>query len=147
MIGQSIDRFSRKSLLLRIPFKKQMLEGVHVMKGRQKLFWFLLAIYMPFIGVMMTNYLIPIYISDVLKVNASVYTIKRMIYGIGAVLAGISIPFLMKYVKTEISIVITMCIYVISITGMIVESSVVMLYGLSIFMQLEMREQGLYAMC
>ena len=39
----------------------------------------------------------------------------------------------MKYVKTEVSIVMTMCIYVISITAMIIEPSVIFLYGLAIF--------------
>ena len=103
------------------------------MKKRPKLFWFLLATYMPFIGVMMANYLIPVYISDILKANASVYAIEGMMYGVGAVVAGICIPIIMKYVKTEVSIVMTMCIYVISITAMIIEPSVIFLYGLAIF--------------
>lgn len=88
---------------------------------------------MPFIGVMMANYLIPVYISDILKASASVYAIEGMMYGVGAVIAGISIPIMMRYVKTEVSIVITMFIYVISITVMIVEPSIIMLYGLVIF--------------
>lgn len=96
---------------------------------------------MPFIGVMMANYLIPVYISDILKANASVYAIEGMMYGVGAVVAGICIPLIMKYVKTEVSIVMTMCIYVISITAMIIEPSVIFLYGLAIFMRLEMRGQ------
>ena len=54
-------------------------------------------------------------------------------YGVGAVVAGICIPLIMKYVKTEVSIVMTMCIYVISITAMIIEPSVMLLYGLAIF--------------
>ena len=62
-------------------------------------------------------------------------------YGVGAVVAGICIPLIMKYVKTEVSIVMTMFIYVISITAMIIEPSVIFLYGLAIFKQLEMRVQ------
>ena len=54
-------------------------------------------------------------------------------YGVGAVVAGICIPLIMKYVKTEVSIVMTMFIYVISITAMIIEPSVLFLYGLAIF--------------
>lgn len=54
-------------------------------------------------------------------------------YGVGAVLAGISIPIMMKYVKIETSIVMTMLTYVISITVMIVEPSVMLLYALAIF--------------
>ncbi|WP_242221695.1 MFS transporter [Bacillus cereus group sp. BfR-BA-01380] len=115
------------------PFVKQIFEGVHFMKQRKRLFWFLFATYMPFIGVMMTNYLMPVYISDVLKANGSVYGTEGMMYGIGAMLAGIGIPILMKYVKTEVSIVFTMLIYTISITVMIIQPSVYLLYGLAIF--------------
>ena len=71
----------------KITFKKQLFEGIRFMKKRPKLFWFLLATYMPFIGVMMANYLIPVYISDILKANASVYAIEGMMYGVGAVVA------------------------------------------------------------
>ena len=88
---------------------------------------------MPFIGVMMANYLIPVYISDILKANASVYAKQSMMYGVGAVIAGISIPLIMKYVKTEVSIVMTMGIYIISITAMVIEPSIMLLYGLAIF--------------
>lgn len=103
------------------------------MKGRRKFFWFLLATYMPFIGVMMANYLIPVYISDVVKESGSVYAVEGMMYGIGAILAGISIPILMKYVQTEVSIVLTMFVYTISITVMLIEPSVLLLYGLAVF--------------
>ncbi|MDM5154820.1 MFS transporter [Bacillus sp. DX1.1] len=117
----------------KVTFKKQMFEGIHFMKGRRKFFWFLLATYMPFIGVMMANYLIPVYISDVVKESGSVYAVEGMMYGIGAILAGISIPILMKYVQTEVSIVLTMFVYTISITVMLIEPSVLLLYGLAVF--------------
>jgi MFS family permease len=116
-----------------VTFKKQMFEGIHFLKGRPKFFWFLLATYMPFIGVMMGNYLIPVYISDILKESASVYATEGMMYGIGAVLAGVGIPIMMKYMNLETSIVLTMFIYAISITAMIIEPSVLMLYGLAVF--------------
>ena len=90
-----------KEVKRKITFKKQLFEGIHFMKKRPKLFWFLLATYMPFIGVMMANYLIPVYISDILKANASVYAIEGTMYGVGAVVAGICIPLIMKYVKQK----------------------------------------------
>lgn len=117
----------------KVTFKKQLFEGVHFMKGRPKFFWFLLATYMPFIGVMMGNYLIPVYISDILKESGSIYAVEGMMYGIGAILAGVGIPMIMKHVKIEVSILLTMLVYTISITVMIVEPSVLMLYGLAIF--------------
>lgn len=122
-----------KEVKKKVTFKKQLFEGIHFMQKRPKFFWFLLATYMPFIGVMMANYLIPVYISDILKASASVYAIEGMMYGVGAVLAGIGIPIMMKYIKIEVSIVMTMLIYVISITAMIIEPSVMLLYGLAIF--------------
>ncbi|MED1304467.1 MFS transporter [[Bacillus thuringiensis] serovar konkukian] len=128
-----IPYVKKKEVKRKITFKKQLFEGIHFMKKRPKLFWFLLATYMPFIGVMMANYLIPVYISDILKANASVYAIEGTMYGVGAIVAGICIPLIMKYVKTEVSIVMTMFIYVISITAMIIEPSVMLLYGLAIF--------------
>ncbi|PGZ09391.1 MFS transporter [Bacillus cereus] len=128
-----IPYVKKKEVKGKVTFKKQLFEGIYFMKKRPKFFWFLLATYMPFIGVMMANYLIPVYISDILKASASVYAIEGMMYGVGAVIAGISIPILMKYVKTEVSIVMTMLIYVISITAMIIEPSVMLLYGLAIF--------------
>ncbi|OAJ99099.1 MFS transporter [Bacillus wiedmannii] len=128
-----IPYVKKKEVKRKVTFKKQLFEGIHFMQKRPKFFWFLLATYMPFIGVMMANYLIPVYISDLLKASASVYAIEGMMYGVGAVLAGIGIPIMMKYIKIEVSIVMTMLIYVISITAMIIEPSVMLLYGLAIF--------------
>lgn len=48
-------------------FWNKMTEGCRYMKARPLLFCFLLASFMPFIGVMMTNYLHPIYITDVMN--------------------------------------------------------------------------------
>lgn len=123
----------KTNVIEKVPLKKQVLEGIHFMKGRPKFFWFLLATYMPFIGVMMGNYLIPVYISDILKASGSVYAVEGMMYGVGAIVAGVGIPIMMKYVKIEISILLTMFFYTISITAMVIEPSVLMLYSLAIF--------------
>jgi MFS family permease len=97
-------------------FWTKMTEGYHYMKVRPLLFWFLLASLMPFIGVMMTNYLHPIYITDVLKKDSSVYGIQSMVYGIGAALAGAIVPLWLRKIGTEISITITVFMYAIAIT-------------------------------
>jgi MFS family permease len=97
-------------------FWTKMAEGYHYMKARPLLFWFLLASFMPFIGVMMTNYLHPIYITAVLKEDSSVYGIQSMVYGIGAALAGAVVPMLLRKIGTEISITITVFMYAIAIT-------------------------------
>lgn len=93
-----------------------MTEGCRYMKACPLLFWFLLASFMPFIGVMMTNCLHPIYITDVLKEDSSVYGIQSMVYGIGAALAGAVVPLLLRRIGTEISITITVFMYAMAMT-------------------------------
>ncbi|WP_240371544.1 MFS transporter [Anoxybacteroides rupiense] len=97
-------------------FREKMLEGYRYMKERPSLFWFLLASFMPFIGVMMTNYLHPIYIADVLKQGSSVYGIQSMVYGIGAAIAGLVTPILLKRMAIERSVALSVGIYAVSIT-------------------------------
>jgi MFS family permease len=97
-------------------FWMKLTEGYRYMKNRPKLFFFLMASFMPFIGVMVTNYLFPVYLSDVLKVDGSIYGAQNMIYGVGAVLAGFLIPFLANKFGNENSIVFTALIYTIGIS-------------------------------
>ncbi|MHC0036852.1 MFS transporter [Pseudoneobacillus sp. C159] len=96
-------------------FGQKLTEGYRYMKLRPKLFLFLLASFVPFIGVMVTNYLFPVYLVDVLKVEGSIYGAQSMVYGIGAVLAGIMIPYMVKKFGNENSIVITTLLYTVGI--------------------------------
>jgi MFS family permease len=89
----------------------KLTEGYRYMTKRPKLFLFLLASFVPFIGVMVTNYLFPIYLVDVLKVDSSIYGAQSMVYGVGAVIAGIFIPILSKRLGNENSIIITTFFY------------------------------------
>jgi MFS family permease len=96
-------------------FWKKISEGYIYMKSRPVLFLFLLASFMPFIGVMVTNYLFPVYISDILHGDGSVYGLHEMVYGIGAAFAGILIPLMLQKLSTEWSIAITVLIYTIAL--------------------------------
>lgn len=58
------------------------------------MFIILLFSTMPFIGVMVTNYLFPVYLADVLETSGSVYGIQSMVYASGAVVAGMIVPFI-----------------------------------------------------
>ncbi len=99
-----------------VSFWQKMTEGYHYMRAHPSLFWFLLASLMPFIGVMMTNYLHPIYIANVLKEDGSVYGMQSMIYGLGAAFAGFAVPLLVKRIGTEASIAMTVFLYAFGIT-------------------------------
>ncbi|QOR67275.1 MFS transporter [Cytobacillus suaedae] len=115
------------------PFLTKMLGGYHYMKKQPVLFWFLLASFMPFIGIMVTNYVFPIYVEDILKADASVFGTHSMIYGIGAVLAGIFIPILLSKVETRLSIVLTVALFTISITMFIFFPYIPVFYLLTVF--------------
>jgi MFS family permease len=105
----------------------KLTEGYRYMKSRPKLFLFLLASFVPFIGVMVTNYLFPVYLVDVLKVDGSTYGAQSMVYGIGAVLAGIMIPLFAKKWGNENSVLVTTFLYTIGIS-LIVFTKVVPVY-------------------
>jgi MFS family permease len=105
-------------------FWSKLTEGYRYMKDRPKLFLFLLASFVPFIGVMVTNYLFPVYLVDVLKVEGSIYGAQSMVYGIGAVLAGFMIPLFAKKFGNENSIMITTFLYTIGISFIIFTKTV-----------------------
>lgn len=68
------------------------LAGFSFMKQHMKLTICIFALTVPFISLMVGNYLRPVYIQSTLNAEASVYGFSTMIYSVGAVLAGILIP-------------------------------------------------------
>jgi MFS family permease len=114
-------------------FWKKISEGYFYMKTRPVLFLFLLASFMPFIGVMVTNYLFPIYISEILHGDGSVYGMKEMVYGIGAAFAGILIPLILRKISIEWSIVLTVAIYTMALIMYSFIPSIPIFYLLTIF--------------
>ena len=86
------------------------------MLARPAVFIFLLFSFMPFIGVMLTNYLFPVYLVDVLEADASVYGIEGMIYAIGAVIAGVFVPTLSSKFGNEKTIIFGILVYTIAIS-------------------------------
>jgi MFS family permease len=107
-------------------FWLKLTEGYRYMRNRPVLFLFLLASFVPFIGVMVTNYLFPVYLVDVLKVEGSTYGAQSMVYGIGAVIAGLIIPVFAKKFGNERSIVVTTFLYTIGISLIIFTRAVPM---------------------
>lgn len=96
--------------------KSQVSEGLRYMLARPSVFIFLLFSFMPFIGVMLTNYLFPVYLVDVLKADASVYGIEGMIYAIGAIIAGVFVPTLSSKFGNEKTIIFGVFVYTIAIS-------------------------------
>lgn len=96
-------------------FFYQLSEGFLYMKQAPMLFLFFMASFLPFIGVMMTNYLYPIYIHEVLEADASVYGATSMMYSVGATLAGIILPLLLRTMNQYAAIILTFTSYLIGL--------------------------------
>lgn len=101
-------------------FKPKSTEGLVYMLKRPAMFLFLFFSIMPFIGVMLTNYLFPVYLADVLKVSGSFYGIQSMVYGVGAVVAGIVVPIIARKLGDERTIISSVITYTIAISFIIV---------------------------
>lgn len=91
-------------------------EGLTFMLKRTSMLIFLSASLMPYIGVMITNYLFPVYLSDVLKTDGNIYGIQGMIYGLGAIFAGILVPIVARKLGDEKTIVYGVLTYTLAIS-------------------------------
>ncbi|MFD2172267.1 MFS transporter [Tumebacillus lipolyticus] len=91
-------------------------EGFLYLKSKPLLNLYLISALMPFIGVMMGNYLFPIYVTDTLQESATVLGLSNTIYAIGAITAGLTIPFLMNRFNPYKTSVMTGIVYAIAIT-------------------------------
>jgi MFS family permease len=61
---------------------------------RRALLWFFICSFTPFLAVMVSNYLFPIYVAQILQASPGVYGVGEMAFAGGAVLAGLSVPLL-----------------------------------------------------
>ncbi|SES23379.1 MFS transporter [Psychrobacillus sp. OK032] len=100
--------------------KSKGTEGLTYMWRRPAMFLFLFFSIMPFIGVMITNYLFPVYLADVLKASGSFYGIQSMVYGVGAVIAGIIVPIIAKKFGDEKTIIYSVITYTIAISLIVI---------------------------
>lgn len=64
------------------------------LRARPALSTFLLCSFTPFLGIMVGNYLFPIYVSATLHETPGVYGRGEMIFAVGAIAAGVCVPFL-----------------------------------------------------
>lgn len=94
--------------------------GLTYMLKRPAMFLFLFLSIMPFIGVMITNYLFPVYLADVLKASGSFYGIQSMTYGVGAVIAGIIVPIIARKLGDEKTIIYSVITYTIAISLIVI---------------------------
>jgi len=69
-----------------------MAEGWRWLRDRAQLSAFLACTLVPFVLVMVSNYLFPVYVADELHANASVFGNGEIVFAVGALTAGVFIP-------------------------------------------------------
>jgi MFS family permease len=99
----------------RISMWANIVEGFRYLKEKPLLTLFFLCALMPFIGVMVGNYLYPVYVAGVLHGSAAVLGASDMIYAVGAVLAGLTIPLLIQRLGAYGTILITFVSFTLSV--------------------------------
>lgn len=94
---------------------RDLQEGFAYLKKRRALVMYLLCSFMPFLTIMVGNYIDPVYIYSVLKEGPDVLGFMEMIYAIGAVAAGFAIPFLLKKTNAFWTTLITVILFTIAV--------------------------------
>ncbi|MFZ5494233.1 MAG: MFS transporter [Verrucomicrobiota bacterium] len=86
-------------------------EGWRWLRERPRLALFFAASLMPFIAVMVGNYLFPIYIAQTLGAGAWVFGAGEIVFAAGAILAGFSLPRLIATHSARRTVPLTMGLF------------------------------------
>lgn len=93
-----------------------MAEGWRWLHERARLSVFFGCTLVPFILVMVSNYLFPVYVSGVLRASATVFGNGEIVFAVGALLAGIFIPRIATERGADRTITVTMVICLVALT-------------------------------
>ncbi len=90
---------------------RSIAEGWRWLRERPQLTTFFAASLMPFITVMVGNYLFPIYVSQTLGADAWVFGAGEIVFAVGAILAGFSLPRLIAAHSAGRTVPVTMGLF------------------------------------
>src|SRR5258708_16462082 len=69
-----------------------LIEGLQYLQGRPRLSVVMLASFLPFVAIMVGNFLSPIFVREVLHQGPQVYGIGEVSYAVGATVACLPLP-------------------------------------------------------
>lgn len=93
-----------------------MAEGWRWLHERARLSFFFGCTLVPFILVMVSNYLFPVYVSGVLHAPAAVFGNGEIVFALGALLAGVFIPRIATEHGTDRTITVAMGLCLVALT-------------------------------
>lgn len=88
-----------------------LIEGVDYLRGRPRLSVVMLASFLPFMAIMVGNFLSPIFVREILHQGPQVYGIGEVSYALGATLAGLSIPAINARIGLVPTLLCTIAVY------------------------------------
>src|SRR5690606_14818232 len=118
----------------KVTFVSDIVEGFKFIKGKALLAMFLLCSLVPFLFIMISNYLKPIFVNNTLNASVNVFGFSSMIYAIGAVLAGLFIPYAINKFGNKRSIILIMSIFALAIMIMVSVHTVFIFLAVQIFL-------------
>ncbi|WP_156321246.1 MFS transporter [Bacillus sp. JCM 19041] len=89
--------------------------GVHFIKRNVRVCLSIFVLTIPFLTLMIGNYLRPIFINSTLQADASIYGFTNMLYSLGAVAAGVLIPIMYARYGAWVAAVSSVALYTISL--------------------------------
>jgi MFS family permease len=91
-----------------------MMEGLAYLRKRPRLSLVLLGSFLPFLGVMVCVYLMPVFISNALHAGPVVFGFGEVVYSFGAVLAGLTVPWLSGKIGLMRTLLLTVGCYTVA---------------------------------
>ena len=108
---------------------KLMLEGLGYLRVRPRLSAVLFGSYLPFLGIMIGGYLLPLFIKITLHAGPEVYGLAEVFYSSGALLAGLIVPSLGDRIGWLATLLLTVGCYTVSVVVNPLCPGVVVLLG------------------
>jgi MFS family permease len=88
-----------------------LIEGLDYLRGRPRLSVVMLASFLPFVAIMVGNFLSPIFVREILHQGPQVYGIGEVSYAVGATLAGLCIPTINARIGLVPTLLCTIAVY------------------------------------
>lgn len=112
---------------------KMMLQGIEYLRERPRLSLIIFSSFLPFVGLMVANYLAPIFVKNTLTAGPEVYGTGEATYAFGAIVAGLTIPALNGRVGLIPTLLITVGVFTLAAAAMPLFPSMLMFWIASSF--------------
>ncbi len=93
---------------------RQIGEGWRYLGERPGFALFLFCAFIPFVGVMVSNYLFPIYASRALQAGPAVFGAGEVTFAVGSILAGLTIPRLTESIGSYGTMLLTVAMFALA---------------------------------